>query len=86
MATLRRALRTLVVATALLAVIAPAAQAKPLETPFGPQHASAARATHRASGGSIGWAEAAIGAAITAVLIGAGVSGARLSRRPAVHA
>jgi hypothetical protein len=85
---MRRALRTLVIAAALLALIAPAAQAKPLEVPSGPLHPTTAQsgANRSASSGTFDWADAAIGAAVTAVLIGAGVTGARLNRRRTVHA
>lgn len=88
MASTRRTVRILVIAAALLALVAPAAQAKPLEVPAGPIHPSVATsgATQTTSGASFDWADAGIGAAITVVLIGTGVSGARLSRRRTVHA
>jgi hypothetical protein len=89
MATLIRTVRILVIAAAALALIAPVAQAKPLEVPSGPIHASVTAtgtATQATSGSSFGWTDAAIGAAITAVLIGVGVSGARLSHRRTAHA
>jgi predicted small lipoprotein YifL len=81
MATLSRTIRTLVVAAAVLALMAPVAQAKPLEVPPGPLHSPAAKTTQTQPDASFGWTDAAIGAALVAVLIGVGVSGARLSHR-----
>jgi hypothetical protein len=84
MATLIRTTRMLVIAAAVLALMAPVAQAKPLEVPSGPIHpavTATGTATQAQSGSSFDWADAAVGAAITVVLIGVGVSGARLSHR-----
>ena len=83
MATLIRPIRTLVIAAAVLALMAPVAQAKPLEMPAGPLHSPAATSasTESTAGSSFDWTDAAVGAAITIVLIGVGVSGARLSHR-----
>ena len=85
MATLIRTTRMLVIAAAALALMAPVAQAKPLEVPSGPIH-PAVTATQTQSGSSFDWTDAAVGAAITVVLIGVGVSGARLSHRRTAHA
>jgi hypothetical protein len=88
MATLIRPIRTLVIAAAVLALMAPVAQAKPLEVPAGPLHSPAAtgKAAPPQPGASFDWTDAALGAAVAAVLIGVGVSGARLSHRRTVHA
>jgi len=82
MATLSRTIRTVIIAAAVLALMAPVAQAKPLEVPAGPLHSPAASTTTRTQpDASFDWTDAAIAAAVAAVLIGVGVSGARLSHR-----
>jgi hypothetical protein len=81
MATLSRTIRIVVIAAAVLALMAPVAQAKPLEVPAGPLHSPAATSTRTQPDASFDWTDAAIAAAVVAVLIGVGVSGARLSHR-----
>ncbi|HEY2790613.1 MAG TPA: hypothetical protein VGI72_14260 [Gaiellales bacterium] len=67
----------------MMALIASVAQAKPLEVPAGPLHSPAATSTSTRTqpDASFEWTDAAIAAVVAAVLIGVGVSGARLSHR-----
>jgi hypothetical protein len=82
MATLTRTIRPLLIAAAALALMAPAAQAKPLETPPGPLHAAVSgHAAHATSGGSFGWTEIVVGLVFVAVVAGIGYLGARVGQR-----
>ncbi len=80
MATLTRTIRPLLIAAAVLALMAPAAQAKPLEVPPGPVHSSVASVDHAArgtSGASFGWSELLVGGAFVVVVAGVGILGTR---------
>jgi hypothetical protein len=82
MATLTRTIRPLLIAAAALALMAPAAQAKPLETPAGPLHAAVGgHAAHAASGASFGWTEIVVGLLFVAIVAAIGILGARTSHR-----
>jgi hypothetical protein len=91
MTTTRIARTTAALAAALAAVAfaAPAADAKPLETPAGvlPSHVHHVIAVaHGSTGTGPGWAEAAIAVATIVVLIGLAALGARTANRSTVEA
>jgi acid phosphatase family membrane protein YuiD len=80
--------KALALALAVSAFAAPAADAKPLETPAGapPSHVHHASALAHGSTVGIGWAEAAIAVATIVVLIGLVALGARTANRSTVEA
>jgi hypothetical protein len=82
-----RTITALAAASAALAFVAPAADAKPLETPAGalPSHVHHASAVAHGSTG-VGWADAAIAVATIVVLIGLAALGARTANRRTVEA
>jgi len=86
-----RTTAALAVALAAVASAAPAADAKPLETPAGVlpshvHHVSAVAHGSTGSGSSTGWAEVAIAVATIVVLIGLAALGARTANRSTVEA
>jgi hypothetical protein len=84
MATLTRTLKPLLIAAAVLALMAPAAQAKPLEVPPGPVHSSvssADKAARATSGASFGWTELLVGGAFVIVVAGVGILGQRIGNQ-----
>jgi len=87
MTTLTRTLKPLLIAAAVLALMAPAAQAKPLEVPPGPVHSSSSsadKAAQATSGASFGWTELLVGGAFVVVVAGVGILGQRIgNERPA---
>jgi hypothetical protein len=90
MTTLTRTLKPLLIAAAVLALMAPAAQAKPLEVPPGPVHSSvssADKAGQATSGASFGWTELLVGGAFVVIVAGVGILGRRVgNQRPAAAA
>ena len=82
-----RTITALPIALAVSAFAAPAADAKPLETPTGvlPSHVHHATVIAHGSTGT-GWAEAAIAVATIVVLIGLAALGARSANRSTVEA